>query len=148
MTAGSYLLLLTVDQPCDITVGRLGRRSYPHGDYLYCGSALGGLEARLARHERREKRLHWHIDYLLAQATLMGAWVMPGTMRLECLAQQALCRLGGAPVRGFGSSDCRCPGHLLFFAEAPTLGDFKRAMGESYAAALAVHRWRPRDPTE
>ncbi|MBM4035886.1 MAG: DUF123 domain-containing protein, partial [Planctomycetes bacterium] len=27
---------------------------------------MRGLEARIARHQRRTKRLHWHIDYFLA----------------------------------------------------------------------------------
>ena len=140
---GSYVLLLRLEEPCEIAVGRRGRHRYSRGDYLYCGSALGGLAARLARHARREKRLHWHIDYLLAQAALHGAWVMPGTTRLECLAQRALCRLGGLPLRGFGSSDCRCPGHLLFFAEAPSLREFNRAIVQACPAAPAAQVWRP-----
>ena len=31
---------------------------------------MGGLDARVARHLRAEKKLHWHIDYLLERASV------------------------------------------------------------------------------
>ena len=39
--------------------------SFKKGDYFYIGSAKGCLETRLQRHLRKEKRIFWHIDYLL-----------------------------------------------------------------------------------
>jgi len=44
----------------------------PRGVYLYVGSArgFGGLKARVARHLRAVKKVHWHVDYLLASRSV------------------------------------------------------------------------------
>ncbi|HEX9029228.1 MAG TPA: DUF123 domain-containing protein, partial [Anaerolineales bacterium] len=49
---GSYVLYLRLSQRLELGVGRLGRLSFPAGEYLYLGSAggPGGLRARLGRH--------------------------------------------------------------------------------------------------
>jgi len=102
-------------------VGRLGRVSLPAGAYFYCGSARANLPARVARHLRRAKKAHWHIDYLLGHAAAEVIDVRAWTNRSECdLAAQAL-RGGRAVAEGFGSSDCRrgCPAHLIYMG--PTL---------------------------
>ena len=71
---GSYLLWLHLRQPQDLTVGRLGRFSFPSGDYIYLGSALGpgGLRARLGRHLQGSGKPHWHIDHLRVMAQVCG----------------------------------------------------------------------------
>jgi Uri superfamily endonuclease len=121
---GTYLLLARLDDEAVLQVGKLGSYRFPRGWYAYAGSALGpgGLEARLARHRRAEKRLHWHIDYLLQRATLESTWQVAHPQRLECAWAAAVQGLPGAqaPVRGFGASDCRCTTHLAFFACRPT----------------------------
>ena len=124
---GTYALVLHLKGREEITVGKLGTFAFPAGYYLYVGSALGpgGLEARLARHCRRDKKLHWHVDYLLERAHLVEVWSTVSTDRLECFWAQALVlydkyraarQLPGSeiPVPGFGSSDCRCPSHLIY----------------------------------
>jgi Uri superfamily endonuclease len=112
----------------EITVGKLGTFTFPAGYYLYVGSALGpgGLEARLARHRRRDKKLRWHIDYLLEHAQLAEVWSAASTDKLECLwAQSARGLLGSEiPVPGFGSSDCRCLSHLIYQASKLTYEEF------------------------
>jgi Uri superfamily endonuclease len=116
---GTYVLLLDVSGPLLLTVGRLGRHSIPTGRYAYVGSARGpgGLAARLARHLRPGKPLHWHIDHLTAQAPITGVLAGPDAASRECAWLHALLDLPGAgvPVPGFGSSDCRnnCPAHLV-----------------------------------
>ena len=40
--------------------------SFKKGCYGYMGSALNGLEQRVRRHLSTQKKLHWHVDYLLA----------------------------------------------------------------------------------
>jgi Uri superfamily endonuclease len=108
-----------LDKSVSLAVGRLGRFTFPAGYYVYAGSARGpgGLSARLARHRRRGKRLHWHVDYLLARARLVEAWTVVSDRRLECAWARAVMALPGAqvPVPRFGASDCRCPAHLVFF---------------------------------
>ena len=68
---GVYCLAITVEEPVDIIVGALGRLDFPSGSYIYVGSALNGLEARLRRHIKtshgRGEATHWHIDYLLRE---------------------------------------------------------------------------------
>jgi len=127
MNSGSYSLLIRLDRETDATIGRLGRSQFPKGYYVYCGSALRGLGARIARHGRREKAIRWHIDYLLAlpDARLVACIPYLSARREECEINQAVQRQRGATVvvPGFGSSDCRsgCPAHLTYFAKRPRL---------------------------
>ena len=118
---GTYALLLLMNQATSILVGRLGRIRFPAGSYVYVGSALGsgGLPARLARHLRQAKKRHWHIDHLLAVAQIVHVRFDASGARLECGWAQRLLQVPGAEVLmpGFGSSDCRCPTHLLYFGE-------------------------------
>jgi Uri superfamily endonuclease len=118
---GTYALLLHLAREAQLDVGRLGRISFPAGYYLYLGSALGGLTGRLARHCRSEKRLRWHIDYLLPHVRLEEIWWEGSEERLECCWAAVAARAQGAVgmTPGFGSSDCRCPSHLVRFAARP-----------------------------
>ena len=102
-----------------IQVGRLGRFEFGAGYYVYTGSAMGGLEARLARHRRQRKKLWWHIDYLLRQAELVDVVAVPTQRREECERNRWVLSLPGAdiPVKGFGSSDCNCVTHLVRLGE-------------------------------
>jgi Uri superfamily endonuclease len=120
---GTYLLLARLDEPVELSVGQLGTFAFPAGWYAYAGSALGpgGLPARLARHARLVKRLHWHIDYLLHKAILKASWQIASPDRLECAWASATSQLPGAriAVPRFGASDCRCRGHLVYLAHHP-----------------------------
>jgi Uri superfamily endonuclease len=116
---GTYALLLDTPAPLTLAVGRLGVRSLARGRYVYVGSAHGpgGLRARISRHLRQIKPLHWHIDYLTSAVPVIRVWVLPGHVRQECVWVQQLLAMPGAgvPVPGFGNSDCRagCPAHLV-----------------------------------
>lgn len=116
---GTYLLVLQADAPSTVAVGRLGTFTLDAGFYAYLGSAQGpgGLAARLARHVRPDKCLHWHIDHLTAALPIVHVAVCEDSRRLECVWVQRLAALPGVqiPIAGFGSSDCRagCPAHLL-----------------------------------
>jgi|SRR5215467_3531360 len=61
--SGAYVLAIDLSEPVAVS-------------YLYCGSAKGrgGLRARLARHMRRGKPIHWHIDRLTEAGAVLGAW--------------------------------------------------------------------------
>ncbi len=130
---GTYALLLSVSSATCLSVGRLGDCHIPRGFYLYIGSALGpgGISTRLARHGLREKRPHWHIDYLRGAAFLEQAWVMAGDGRAECGWASAASTLPQAatPIPRFGASDCRCPAHLLHFPVRPSAEHFAAAAG-------------------
>jgi len=116
---GTYLLWLTLAQPLMLTVGRLGQFDLAPGHYAYVGSAHGpgGLRARVGRHLRKEKRLHWHADYLAAVLSIRYIHAVSTPQKLECAWTRQLLVLPGAsvPIYGFGNADCRdgCPAHLV-----------------------------------
>ncbi|MCD6291983.1 MAG: GIY-YIG nuclease family protein [Deltaproteobacteria bacterium] len=107
----SYTLFIQVNAPEKIIVGRLGLFEFRAGEYVYSGSAKRGICARVNRHLRTEKKLHWHIDYLLAASAVKITRVRISTLP-EC---QLVAQTGGIViVPGFGSSDCTqgCGSHL------------------------------------
>ena len=109
---GSYVLLLKLPEEQNIPVGSLKTVRFPEGYYAYVGSALNGLESRVRRHLSHDKKLHWHIDYLLPEASITDIVFAESDNRAECAIAQALNRQFDS-IRGFGSSDCRCPSHLF-----------------------------------
>jgi len=112
---GSYALALRLPSRRKIQVGKMGLVEFPRGHYIYFGSALGGLDARVARHFSIEKKLHWHADHLSAEVPWEQAWQLADGKRWECVwAAAAIARDGvDVPAPGFGSSDCRCISHLV-----------------------------------
>jgi Uri superfamily endonuclease len=82
--------------------------------YAYVGSAQTNLEQRVKRHLKREKRLFWHIDYLLDNnaAEIVKVLYKEGDKTEEC---KTATRIGenGTPIAGFGCSDCNCKSHLF-----------------------------------
>lgn len=123
---GTYLVILRMERSEVIPVGKLGRFHFPAGYYVYVGSALAGLGRRLNRHLRRQKALHWHIDYLLERAQLKEVRAEVNPERLECEWAKAIGELAEAefPAPGFGASDCACRSHLVYFRCRPRLEQF------------------------
>lgn len=118
VSRGAYCLCITVDEDIDIEVGALGMMVFPRGLYVYIGSALKGLEARILRHVETSRGVRnvtrWHIDYLLREPEvhIESVHLRVTDERVECtLAGEVFSR--GEPVRGFGCSDCRCTSHLF-----------------------------------
>ncbi|MGD0094390.1 MAG: GIY-YIG nuclease family protein, partial [Planctomycetota bacterium] len=132
---GTYALVLECRDEKRIRIGRIGTLNMRPGFYIYVGSALGpgGLAGRVLRHARRSKRRRWHVDYLTAATSLVEVWLARGPQRLECQWARAAGRLPGAevPLKGFGSSDCRCRSHLFFFAARPSWERFARNLKEA-----------------
>ena len=126
---GSYVLVLNLEEDKRLTIGRLGTFEFPAGLYLYCGSALNGLEARVRRHLRQDKKRHWHIDYVTAVAPVKEVWWLESEARWECRwAETIMGRGGRVVVRGFGSSDCRCPSHLAYWNPGADVAAVHRAL--------------------
>ncbi|MBN2408035.1 MAG: GIY-YIG nuclease family protein [Elusimicrobia bacterium] len=127
---GVYILCIRLRKSRNIRVGRLGDIFFRKGTYLYAGSALGGIEARLKRHIGKDKKLHWHIDYLLDKAHVITAAILrAGDKRNECAAARKLSRVLTC-VPGFGSGDCGCGGHLYYAGDAlHGTGGFLREYG-------------------
>lgn len=119
--AGVYCLVLRVPRVSRVKVRRLGRCVFRPGWYVYTGSAKRNLVARLTRHLRRQKLLHWHIDYLRPRATVREIWVWPWVLGVECRTHRMVRRMAKTdyPCQGFGASDCRCRAHLVSFPSRP-----------------------------
>jgi Uri superfamily endonuclease len=113
--SGAYRLILRVCQSVVIGVGGLGKYAFPSGTYIYTGRASKNLGKRIARHRREDKKLRWHVDYLLQHAHVADVRVYPGKAEQECFINRETARILQAtfPVKGFGSSDCRCASHLM-----------------------------------
>ncbi len=116
---GSYLLMLHVKDGRWMNVGRLGLIFFREGFYMYVGSAMANLTARIERHKRLRKRQHWHIDILREAAEFRGTLVIRSSLRLECDIAKAVSQIAGWSVPGFGSSDCACETHLFGFHDDP-----------------------------
>jgi Uri superfamily endonuclease len=112
---GTYLLFLELKNTQKFKPGSLEEAEYKKGMYIYVGRARRGLKARIRRHLRKKKKQFWHIDYLLKEADLREIWIRENAFD-ECQTASRIRDFLGfsSPVhRGFGASDCRCPGHLL-----------------------------------
>ena len=77
--SGTYVLAIDLSEPVAVSICRKPSALLAPGRYLYCGSAKGpgGLKARLARHMRRGKPIHWHIDRLTEAGTVLGIFGEP-----------------------------------------------------------------------
>lgn len=113
---GNYCLIISLKAGLKKKVGSLGLLSFSKGYYIYIGSAKSNMDKRLARHSRKEKKLHWHIDYLLGspysvlKTIYSKSWKKGG----ECETAEGL-KDKLKSIDGFGSSDCRCNSHLYYF---------------------------------
>ncbi len=114
---GGYVLYLVLPKDTAIKVGSLGSLNFKKGLYAYVGRAKRNLLWRVLRHIRKNKakRKRWHIDYLLEHAHVILVSLYDIAKTSECerslLLREAL---GGEIIPGFGSSDCKCPSHLIY----------------------------------
>ncbi len=138
---GTYALVLVSAAARTIQVGKLGELAVEPGFYVYVGSAAGpgGLRARVARHLRDSKRIHWHIDYLRSVAAVEEVWFTTQAGGTEHRWANALGSMPGAsvPLPGFGSSDCRCVSHLFYFSSRPAVRDMVDISGPDEGLHLA-----------
>ncbi len=115
---GGYLLVLNTASALLLKGPRLGPFSIPKGFLVYVGSGQQTLSKRVARHKRKRKKKHWHIDYLLEKAEVIKEFLIRSQEDLECLLAKELVKKG-CPIPTFGASDCSCNSHLIHFEENP-----------------------------
>ena len=109
---GSYILLIELNQPQRIRIGKKRSYDFSQGFYVYVGSALNGIEQRIQRHLRKEKKIHWHIDYLLQHAHILDIYYKKSELREECTIAQSFHQQVSS-IADFGCSDCSCTSHLF-----------------------------------
>ena len=123
-------MVLNLPEEQMVPVGKLGMCKFIAGYYFYFGSALNGLEGRLSRHLRSEKKLHWHIDYLAVVSDVVDVWWIEDEARRECEWAASARGVTGVsiPVPKFGSSDCRCTSHLMYVDSLATVVLVRKAL--------------------
>jgi Uri superfamily endonuclease len=114
---GTYCLIVELKKDSKIKIGKkLGYINFRKGFYVYIGSAMSSLESRIKRHLSSTKKKHWHVDYLLLNSNTQINEVLfnISDSKIECdLAQIIKCE--GEEIENFGSSDCNCMSHLIYF---------------------------------
>ena len=111
---GTYVLAISLGSDQDIEVGALGILHFEKGLYCYVGSALGGLDSRVSRHQRKDKVLKWHADYITTRADSVDAYISYPDYIEECDLAKMAEDAGMEPsYKGFGCSDCKCYTHLF-----------------------------------
>jgi len=132
---GVYILIIQLTTAAEIRVGALGTLHFAKGLYAYVGSAQNGLEKRIERHLRKEKRRFWHVDYLLENpaSRIVAVFFKEAPKTSECAIAETIGKRGEAVV-SFGCSDCHCRSHLFRVNDC----DFLRAfMSEFQLNAMA-----------
>jgi len=121
MAKGIYQLLIHLPENISVVIGKKGRFRFPKGYYVYTGSALNGLEKRIGRHLKKNKKHFWHIDYLLDFASIKEVYFFTNSKLEECALNLKMLGKPDAKIimPKFGASDCRCPAHLVFFEKMP-----------------------------
>jgi Uri superfamily endonuclease len=116
---GAYTLLIRVDSECEIQIGKLGGFVFKPGLYIYTGSAINNINARIKRHKSENKKIRWHIDYLLKEKDVHLIAYNKYYFHKECNVNKRIKEIKCAKVliKGFGSSDCKdgCESHLIYF---------------------------------
>ena len=109
---GTYTLIINKKEKETIKIGALGKIEFKKGYYLYTGSAMNSLIPRLKRHLKKNKKLHWHIDYLLKNATIEEIIFTDSLKKIECKIADEINTTKNIPK--FGCSDCQCISHLHY----------------------------------
>ncbi|NHK29998.1 MAG: GIY-YIG nuclease family protein [Asgard group archaeon] len=121
---GTYILFFSNNLDAKIIVGSLGELFLEKGFYLYVGSAFGpgGLKKRIQRHLNPNKKIFWHIDYLSKnkQFILINIIEIFSSIKEECLIvnfllENIFSKDEIKSIKNFGSSDCKCKSHLLYY---------------------------------
>ncbi|MGM0444767.1 MAG: GIY-YIG nuclease family protein [Bacillota bacterium] len=132
--AGIYILKIYLKEDDIIKIGALGKFKYNKGYYFYIGSAQRNLNSRIERHLSKEKKFHWHIDYLLDRAIIVEYAIFNAKKALECNMLNNLKESDNfkMPIKGFGSSDCACISHLLYSKEKIDLSKHLKQIKQEY----------------
>ena len=123
---GIYCLIIKVKVDIIQKIGALGRIRFKKGIYAYIGSAQNNLEKRIKRHLSKNKKIKWHIDYLLKNnfAKIEKVLQKKAKKQEECKIACFLERFE-EPVKNFGCSDCNCISHLFRLKSLIELKNFK-----------------------
>ncbi len=117
----TYILLIFLPSEIESMIGKLGELKFKRGYYVYVGSARKNFEHRIRRHLSKKKKLFWHIDYLLSD----GRASVKKVFYVDSDIEHALAKVFEKEfevVKKFGSSDCKCSGHLFYVGDLGKMG--------------------------
>ena len=127
---GSYCLIISMKKSEKLKIGQLYQDyKFKKGYYVYIGSAMNSLVARINRHLSDDKKMHWHIDYLLKSpnSSIRDIYFNISEEKIECDLALEISKYGKG-IAKFGSSDCGCNSHLIYFErKSDALSTAKRA---------------------
>ncbi|MBU0898811.1 MAG: GIY-YIG nuclease family protein [Nanoarchaeota archaeon] len=125
MSKGIYCLVLALRKDVKIPVGiRKKEYEFPKGFYCYVGSGMKSLESRIHRHQSKNKKKFWNIDYFLDYADIVAVKTIQTNKKIECKVSNIVKSVSeDRHIKGFGSSDCKCPTHLHYFKDSPLEND-------------------------
>ncbi|ENN96748.1 endonuclease III [Methanocaldococcus villosus KIN24-T80] len=107
---GSYILKIKLKKGRLIRFGK-NEKYFKSGYYFYVGSAMNGLKNRIERHLKNEKKMFWHIDYLLNYGKIEEIYITNNNV--ECETANEFIKAFDY-IEGFGCSDCSCKSHLFY----------------------------------
>jgi Uri superfamily endonuclease len=113
---GSYLLLIKLEKNKLISYGLKNEYYFKKGYYTYIGSGLNSLEKRIERHLNKNKKIFWHIDYLLKYSNIVKIYYIEKNKKIECEIAELL-QKKFSQINKFGSSDCSCKSHLFYVSK-------------------------------
>ena len=108
----TYILFLEIKKNVSIKVGSLGKIKFEKGIYAYVGSAKRNFKSRISRHFSKNKKLHWHIDYLTTNKFVDPYSVYIVEKDEESKIARFLVKYW-KPIPRFGSSDTNDLSHLF-----------------------------------
>jgi Uri superfamily endonuclease len=129
---GIYTLIIEIKKDVEIKIGSLNKILFKKGTYIYVGSAQNNLKKRILRHLSTEKKIKWHIDYLLKNKNVevKKVFFKLAKKQEECITARELLKTE-IPILKFGCSDCDCKSHLfkvrnLSFIKKLNFREFKK----------------------
>ena len=122
---GIYLLLIKLENNKFLSYGLKNKCNFKKGYYVYIGSGLNSLEKRIERHLNKNKKIFWHIDYLLKHSNIIEIYYIVTNKKIECEIAELL-QKNFSYINKFGSSDCNCNSHLFYVSKNKFLNFIKK----------------------
>ena len=110
---GCYCLIIELNENKKLKIGSRLKIDFKKGYYVYIGSAMNNLKSRVKRHLSNEKKLRWHVDYLLKHSEITEV-IYNVDKKVECDLSKEMSK-NNEYIQDFGCSDCDCESHLYYF---------------------------------
>ena len=117
---GSYCLILHNENDFELEIGKIGKRYFPIGYYVYVGSAMNSLDSRIKRHKKIRKNKHWHIDYISGEKMqIMRVIPFRNKEKIESDLAKDIIKIADDYIDDFGATDDTLQSHLFYFSNNP-----------------------------